>query len=165
MVLEGLYDKFGGSVIPEYDKRQKERQAVKDAKAARAMAKSVEANASKKGSNPSSASKAPSIPNTLGDSKSAASVVESRGVVDEDLAMRRTKWEYVIPIVFTPAAHIFVSLVRQYPQHKRKLYWGVGIATLLTIQTRLILMYDAGYPGGETSEKKDLPSFLRYLLF
>lgn len=74
------------------------------------------------------------------------------------------KWEYLAPIALAPAAHIFVSLVKKYPQHKVKLYWGVGIATVLTLQTRFILMYDAGYPGKE-GPRTDLPRWLRLLLF
>jgi hypothetical protein len=80
-------------------------------------------------------------------------------------AQKKVKWEYAVPILATPLAHMFVSLIRQYPQHKRKLYWGVGIATFLTIQARLILFYDAGYPGQEKAQKDPLPAFLRYLLF
>lgn len=67
----------------------------------------------------------------------------------DPLNARKVKWEYVMPIVATPVAHIFVSLIRRYPQHKKKLVYGVIVSTFLTIQTRLILMYDAGYPGGE----------------
>ena len=78
---------------------------------------------------------------------------------------RRAKWEYVIPIIFTPAAHICVSLVKKYPQHRHKLYWGIGIATFLTIQARFILMYDAGYPGAESMQKKEMSPFLKFLLF
>lgn len=84
---------------------------------------------------------------------------------NQELFQRKTKWEYAIPIVFTPVAHICVSLIRQYPQHKTKLYWGVGIATFLTIQARLILMYDAGYPGAEKPNHDGLPTFLKILLF
>lgn len=76
---------------------------------------------------------------------------------------RRVKWEYVVPILMTPSAHIFVSLIRKYPQHKTKLYWSVGVATLLTLQTRLILMYDAGYPGQESDNRDGLPKILRWL--
>lgn len=82
---------------------------------------------------------------------------------NSEVPKRRLKWEYAIPIVFTPAAHICVSLIRSYPQHTTKLVWGVGITTFLTIQTRLILMYDAGYPGG-SSKPKELPLFLRFFL-
>lgn len=78
---------------------------------------------------------------------------------------RRIKWEYVIPIIFTPSAHMFVSLIKKYPQYKRRLYWGVGIATLLTLQARFILMYDAGYPGKENMDKKELPWYMKMLLF
>ena len=82
-----------------------------------------------------------------------------------DSPFRQIKWEYAIPIIFTPTAHIFVSLIRSYPQHRRKLYYGVGIATFLTIQARLILMYDAGYPGAVKPNKECLPAFLKILLF
>lgn len=78
---------------------------------------------------------------------------------------RRIKWEYAIPIVFTPSAHIFVSLLRKYPQYKKKLYWGIGIATFLTLQARFILMYDAGYPGAEKKDGKELPFLVKLLLF
>lgn len=78
---------------------------------------------------------------------------------------RRIKWEYAIPIIFTPSAHIFVSLLRKCPQYKRKLYWGIGIATFLTLQARFILMYDAGYPGAEKKGGEELPFFLKLLLF
>ncbi len=84
---------------------------------------------------------------------------------EQQIIPRKTKWEYAIPIVFTPVAHICVSLIRRYPQHKSKLYWGVGIATFLTIQARLILMYDAGYPGAEKPNQDGLPTFLKLLLF
>lgn len=77
---------------------------------------------------------------------------------------RRIKWEYVIPIIFTPTAHAFVSLVRKYPQYRKKLYWGVGIATFMTLQARFILMYDAGYPGAEKVDKEGLPWYLKILL-
>lgn len=78
---------------------------------------------------------------------------------------RHIKWEYVIPIAFTPSAHIFVSLYRAYPQHQKKMLWGVGIATFLTLQARLILMYDAGYPGGEHVDREGLPGWVKFLLF
>jgi hypothetical protein len=79
---------------------------------------------------------------------------------------RQIKWEYVIPIVATPAAHIFVTLIRKYPQHKTKMMWGVAISTFLTLQTRFILMYDAGYPGAENKvDQKGLPAFLKFFLF
>jgi hypothetical protein len=67
----------------------------------------------------------------------------------DPLDARKIKWEYVVPIVATPVAHMFVSLIRRYPQHKKKLIYGVIVSTVLTVQTRLILMYDAGYPGAE----------------
>eukprot|EP01039_Chlorochromonas_danica_P006591 gene6591-7284_t len=82
-----------------------------------------------------------------------------------DSLMRHIKWEYVIPIVFTPSAHIFVSLLRKYPQHRRKLLIGVGVATFLTLQARLILMYDAGYAGHEKVDREGLPAYLKILLF
>lgn len=80
-----------------------------------------------------------------------------------DAFKRTVKWEYVVPIIVTPVAHICVSLVRKYPQHRVKLFYGVAAATFLTVQTRLILMYDAGYPGGEASNKDGLPTFLKIL--
>lgn len=87
----------------------------------------------------------------------------SPGIHPDDF--RRIKWEYVIPIVFTPSAHIFVPLIRKYPQQTKKLAYGVVAATFLTIQTRMILMYDAGYPGAEKPNKEGLPAFLRFFLF
>lgn len=78
---------------------------------------------------------------------------------------RKIKWEYIIPILATPTAHICVSLVRKYPQYKRKLWYAVGITTFLTVQTRLILMYDAGYPGAEREKSgKELPWYVKMLL-
>jgi hypothetical protein len=84
-----------------------------------------------------------------------------------DSLSRNVKWEYMIPIAATPSAHICVSLIRTYPQHTTKLLYGVLITTFLTIQARLILMYDAGYPGYERppQERKELPAFLKIFLF
>jgi hypothetical protein len=107
-----------------------------------------------------------SSPNTLvASSSSEDSVNHQHSQQELQTRARRTKWEYAIPIIFTPVAHICVSLIRKYPQHKSKLYWGVGVATFLTIQARLILMYDAGYPGAEKPNHDGLPFFLRLLLF
>eukprot|EP01039_Chlorochromonas_danica_P006584 gene6584-7274_t len=52
-----------------------------------------------------------------------------------DGLMRHIKWEYVVPIAIIPSAHIFVSLLRKYPQHRRKLLIGVGVGTFLTLQS------------------------------
>lgn len=81
-----------------------------------------------------------------------------------DGLLRRMKWEYVVPIIATPSAHIFVSMIRRYPQHRTKLLWGVAAATFFTVQTRLILMWDAGYPG-EEKRIGELPWYLRIFLF
>jgi len=90
---------------------------------------------------------------------------QQQAPVMNPLEWRHIKWEYVIPIIFTPAAHVFVSLIRKYPQHKTKMYWGVAISTFLTVQARLILMYDAGYPGAEKVDKEGLHPLLKLLLF
>eukprot|EP01040_Poterioochromonas_malhamensis_P007760 gene7760-8393_t len=94
-----------------------------------------------------------------------ASVSRKESVQKKD---RRLKWEYLVPIIATPIAHICVSLIRKYPQHTRKLAYGVGIATFLTIQTRMVLMWDAGYPGAESHDKEKLsklPAIFRIFLF
>jgi hypothetical protein len=79
---------------------------------------------------------------------------------------RNIKWEYMVPIIAAPAAHICVSLIRRFPQHQTKLVYGVVVTTVLTIQARLILMYDAGYPGyeGPPEEKRELPAILKIFL-
>lgn len=85
-----------------------------------------------------------------------------------ELPTRSIRWEYVIPIVFTPAAHICVSLIRKYPQYKKPLFHGVIITTFLTINARMILMYDAGYPGGSYDvplKREELPWYLKMFLF
>jgi hypothetical protein len=88
--------------------------------------------------------------------------------VQQAPAPRRMKWEYIIPIVATPAAHICVSLVRKYPQHQKKLFYGVLATTWLTIASRMILMYDAGYPGAESADHEKLsklPAVVRLFVF
>jgi hypothetical protein len=74
---------------------------------------------------------------------------------------RTIKWEYIVPIAMTPIAHMCVTLMRQYPQHRTKLIYGIGAATFLTIQTRMIFMYDAGYPAAEANNRDGLPPLLK----
>jgi hypothetical protein len=88
-----------------------------------------------------------------------------KNIHNENVEHRKIKWEYAIPIIFTPVAHICVSLMRKYPQHRRKLIYGTAIATVLTIQTRMILMFDAGYPGAERKDKEGLPAWIKIFLF
>ena len=95
--------------------------------------------------------------------KSVATNTKGKEGEQSSSLFRNIKWEYMAPIIMTPVAHSCVSLIRKYPQHRTKLMYGVAAATFLTLQTRLILMYDAGYPGAEASNKDGLPLILRVL--
>lgn len=80
-------------------------------------------------------------------------------------AFQRIKWEYVVPILLTPIAHICVSLIRKYPQHRKKLINGIVLATFLTVNSRVLMMYDAGYPGRNDPNNKGLPKWLKIFMF
>ncbi len=75
--------------------------------------------------------------------------MEQSARASADIMQRKTRWLYLLPVVFAPTAHIFVTAAHTYPA-RRKVFLGlVAAATLGAVYQRLWLMEDAGYPAGD----------------
>ena len=74
--------------------------------------------------------------------------------MSEDNPFRNIRWIYLGPVIAAPIPHVFVSLMRKYPQHKVLMFKAVVATTFAAVFTRLVLMGDAGYPGKERLKER-----------
>jgi hypothetical protein len=77
--------------------------------------------------------------------------MRSSGTANSSIhSFRNVPWAYLGPVLGAPIPHVFVSLINRYPQHKTKMLNAVVWTSIMAVATRLVLMYDAGYPASES---------------